>query len=90
MSELDHKKRERKIDVENLTKDQADELSKFLGVEMARIMDEANLKCSELLKSIGYETVISYAIKKIGEPLEIIEEVVKPKKTRKSRKNLAK
>jgi hypothetical protein len=74
---MELKDRERKIDVEKLSIDQADALSAQIGVAIGKIMDEANLKCNQLLNIYGLQTQISYNILKIGE---------KSQKTRKSKK----
>jgi len=84
------KDRIRKIDVDKLSNQQADELSAYIGKEMAKYMDEANNKCNQLLKAVGYETVISYSLKKIGQPIEIIEEKKKTKTKGRPRKKQTK
>lgn len=58
--------RERKIDINNLTPEQADALSAQIGKEIAKIMDEANLKCNKLLNIYGMQTQIGYKIVKLG------------------------
>jgi len=61
------KKRERKVNIDNLLPAQADNISKTIGQELAKIMDEANNKCNELLNIYNLETKISYNIQKIEE-----------------------
>jgi hypothetical protein len=63
---MDVKDRERKVDTSKLTIDQADALSVQIGKEISKIMDEANLKCNELLGIYGLQTKIGYKIVKIG------------------------
>jgi hypothetical protein len=63
---MEVKDRERKVDVNSLSITQADALSVQIGKEIAKIMDEANLKCNELLKIYSLETSIAYKITKIG------------------------
>lgn len=75
--------RERKVDVEKLSIEQADILSQQIGKEIARIMDEANIKCNQILNIYGLQTQIGYQIKPLNEKTE-----EKPKKRgRKSKKN---
>jgi hypothetical protein len=63
---MDVKDRERKVDVNKLSIEQADALSVQIGKEISKIMDEANLKCNQLLGIYGLETQIGYKITKIG------------------------
>ena len=65
-----HKERVRKIDVNQMTIEQADQLQKQLASEMARIMDEANTKCNEMLNIYGLQTKINYQIIQIAEKTE--------------------
>lgn len=62
-----HKRRKRKIDLENLSPEQADKLAKQIGDEIAKIMDEANTKCNEMLRIYGLQTEIGYEIVQIAE-----------------------
>jgi len=64
---MELKDRERKIDIEKLTFEQADALSAQIGKEIARIMDEANIKCNSILNIYGMQTKIGYKITKINE-----------------------
>lgn len=73
---MELKDRQRKIDINSLSPDQADALSAQIGKEIAKIMDEANNKCNALLNIYGLETQIGYKVTKIGE---------KTKKRRKSK-----
>lgn len=57
--------RERKVDVNKLTVEQADQLSMQIGKEISKIMDEANTNCNKLLGIYGLQTKISYEIVKI-------------------------
>lgn len=72
---MELKDRVRKVDIESMSVEQAEALSMQIGREIARIMDEANLKCNELLNIYGMQTQIGYKIVKIGT------------KTRKTKKN---
>lgn len=57
-----HKRRKRKVDVDKLSVEQAEKLSKQIGQEVAKIMDEANSKCNKLLNIYGLQTSIGYEI----------------------------
>lgn len=57
-----HKSRKRQVDLTSLSNDQADQLAKQIGVEIAKIMDEANNKCNDMLKIYGLQTQIGYEI----------------------------
>ena len=46
---MHHSKRERKVDLNKMSMQQAEAISAQIGQEMAKIMDEANLKCNEIL-----------------------------------------
>lgn len=72
---MELKDRERKINVDSLSLEQADALSAQIGKEIARIMDEANIRCNAILNIYGMETKIGYKLTKIG------------KKTKKSSKS---
>jgi hypothetical protein len=50
-----------------MTLEQADSLSVQIGQEMAKIMDEANRKCNEMLNIYGLQTQIHYKIVQIAE-----------------------
>lgn len=73
---MELKDRERKIDINAMSLAQAEALSAQIGKEIAKIMDEANLKCNELLNIYGMQTQIGYKIVKLGTKL---------RKTRKSK-----
>lgn len=62
---MEVKDRERKVDVEKLNLDQVDALSAQIGKEISKIMDEANLKCNQLLNIYGLQTQIGYKITKL-------------------------
>lgn len=62
--------RERKVDVNKMTDEQADELSAQLGREIGRIMDEANLQCNKILNIYGLCTQITYQLRQMGETVE--------------------
>lgn len=73
---MELKDRERKVDINSMTLEQADALSAQIGKEIAKIMDEANLKCNALLNIYGMQTQIGYKVVKLG---------TKPRKSRKSK-----
>ena len=73
---MELKDRERRVDINSMTADQADALSAQIGKEIAKIMDSANLKCNELLNIYGLQTQIGYKIVKIGTKTR------KPRKTK--------
>lgn len=73
---MELKDRERKVDIKSLTPEQADALSAQIGKEIARIMDEANLKCNALLNIYGMQTQIGYKIVELGTKLK------KPRKSK--------
>ncbi len=79
-----HKDRARKIDVNAMTLEQADRLSVEIGKELAKIMDEANLKCNEMLNIYGLQTKIHYKIVQIGEKTE--KKAKSPKRMKKEPK----
>lgn len=85
---MHHSKRERKVDLNKLSMDQADVISQQIGQEMARIMDEANLKCNEILNIYGMQTQIHYKIVPLEVKKEqVVENIKEKKKTgRKSKK----
>ena len=56
------KKRERHIDINKLTTEQADNLSKQIGKSIAIALDIANNKCSEILKPYKLQTAICHMI----------------------------
>jgi hypothetical protein len=56
----------KQIDLNEKTKEQVEALSELLGKEVARIMDEANTKCNNLLRNYGLQTEIGYNITKIN------------------------
>ena len=62
-----YKLRKRKIDLHKISPDQADRMSKQIGDEIARIMDEANNKCNAMLNIYGLQTAIGYKIIKTEE-----------------------
>lgn len=62
-----HKRRKRKIDANKLSPEQADNLGVQIGQEIAKIMDEANLKCNEILGIYGLQTRIGYDIVEISD-----------------------
>lgn len=70
-----HKERVRKIDVNKMTIEQADALSKQIGAEIARLMDECNTKCNEMLNIYGMKTQIHYQIVQLVEKIEEIPKV---------------
>lgn len=73
---MELKDRERKVDIKALTPEQADALSAQIGKEIAKIMDEANLKCNALLNIYGMQTQIGYKIVELGTKLK------KPRKSK--------
>lgn len=75
------KDRVRKVDVSQMTQEQADNLSKQIGAELAKIMDEANKKCNEMLGIYGLQTQIHYKVTQLVEKTE-----EKPKKKSRSKK----
>ena len=74
--------RERKMDINKLSNEQADELSAQLGKEIGRIMDEANLQCNKILNIYGLCTQINYQLKpvEVKQVAEIVEKKPKAKK----------
>ncbi len=62
-----HKRRKRSVDLKSLTIDQADRLGKQMGDEIAKIMDEANNKCNNMLNIYGLQTQIGYEIVQVPE-----------------------
>lgn len=78
----DHKTRERKVDMSKMTIEQADRLSEMIGQELAKIMDEANRKCNEMLNIYGLQTQIHYQIVQIEEKKAEVVEITKEKKKR--------
>lgn len=78
----DYKTRERKIDVSKMTADQADMLGKQIGVELAKIFDEANRKCNEMLNIYNLQTQIHYQIVPLGQKQAEVVEITKEKKKR--------
>ena len=63
------KDRPRKIDVNSMSVEAAERLSKEIGVELAKIMDEANAKCNAMLNIYGLQTQIHYQITQVGEKI---------------------
>lgn len=78
----DYKTRERKVDISKMTLEQADMLSKQIGEEMAKIMDEANRKCNEMLNIYGLQTQIHYQIVPLQPKEAQVVEITKEKKKR--------
>lgn len=70
--------RERKVDVEQLTADQADNLSVLLGEKVKEINDKAVSEVNRILNIYGLEAKMLIKIGKIGG--------FEPKKTRKQEK----
>jgi uncharacterized protein YbcI len=58
------RKRVRKVDVNQMSVEQADKISEAIGKELAKIFDDANEKANELLTIYGLETKLNYQIKK--------------------------
>jgi len=85
---MHHSKRERKVDLNKMSMQQAEAISAQIGQEMAKIMDEANLKCNEILIIYGMQTQIHYKIVPLQENKEQVIENIKekPKRGRKSKK----
>lgn len=59
--------RPRKVDVNALTQEQVDQIQKQIATEMAKIMDDANVKCNAMLNIYGLQTKIHYKIVQISE-----------------------
>lgn len=78
-----YKDRIRKIDVNQMTIEQADALRGQIAKEMARIMDEANTKCNEMLNIYGMQTKINYQIVQMAENTE-----KKPKTVKRMKKDV--
>lgn len=76
-----HRERVRKVDVNAMTQEQADQIQKQIAAEMARIMDEANTKCNEFLNIYGMQSKIHYTITQLVEKTE-----EKPKKAKSVKK----
>lgn len=73
--------RERKVNVEQLTLEQADLLSVQLGEKVKEINDKAIAEANRILNIYGMEAKMAIVIGKMGE-----FDATKTKKTRKSRK----
>lgn len=73
----DHKERVRKVDVNKMSIEQAANLSKMIGAEIARLMDECNSKCNEMLNIYGMQTQIHYQIVQVAEKTQ---ETPKPRR----------
>lgn len=73
--------RERKVDIDKLTPEQADQLSAQIGEKIREIADKAVEDSNRILKIYGMEAKMAIQIGKLGE-----FEEKKPKKTRKPRK----
>ncbi len=76
----DHRERVRKVDVSKMNIEQADNLSKMIGAEIARLMDECNSKCNEMLNIYGMQTQIHYKIVQIAEKTEEKQKTPRRKK----------
>lgn len=61
------KKKQKKVNIKRLTIKQVDDLSKQIGEAIAEVMDEANERCNDILRTYGLQTKISYDIVKIEE-----------------------
>lgn len=85
---IDQSKRERKVDIEKMSGEQADLIGKQIGEAMAKIMDEANRKCNEILNIYGMQTQIQYQIVPlVKNEAQVVENVQENKKKgRKSKK----
>jgi hypothetical protein len=79
----DHKERVRKVDVNQMTISQVEQLQKQLATEMAKIMDEANTKCNQMLNIYGLQSKINYQIVQIAEKTE-----KKPKISKRMKKDV--
>ena len=66
----DHKDRPRKLDISKMSVEQADAISAQIGKEIARLMDECNSKCNEMLNIYGMQTQINYQIVQLAEKTE--------------------
>jgi len=66
-----HTRRKRKINVEDLTLEQIDDISITLGEEVAKVMDEANKKCNKLLNIYGLQTKIGYEMVPYEKPKKV-------------------
>lgn len=73
--------RERKVDIEKLTPEQADQISVQIGEKVKEINNKAVAEVNRLLNIYGMEAKMSIVIAKIG-----AFEVKTPEKTKKPRK----
>lgn len=75
MTDNNHKNRKRQVDVEKLTSKQADELSEQLGVEIAKILDDASDKCNKLLNIYGMTVLLEHKYVKNEDAEKIKKEI---------------
>lgn len=66
--------RKRKVNISNLSNEQVDGLSAQIGKELAKIIDRANIECTEILSSYGFQTII---VQKYTKETEEEKEIVK-------------
>lgn len=79
-----HKRRKRSIDLQKLSPAQVDRMGEQIGDEIAKIMDEANGKCNEMLRIYGLQTAIGYKIVKLEEKAKIKRKTTSNKKVAKA------
>lgn len=79
--------RERKVDIDKLTPEQADEISAQLGSKVREINDKAIGEVNQLLNIYGMEAKMSIVIGKLGE-FDIKKEPKKRKTRKKKKANL--
>ena len=66
---MDHG-RERKVDIEKMSMEEADRLSQMLGAKLRGMLDEAAEKANSLLRIYGMKCKIAYVIEGLPPELE--------------------
>lgn len=77
--------RERKVDVENLGVERADELANQLGEHVRNICDEAVNKANQVLKIYGLEVKMQFSVGALGSFDK--KEEIKPTPKKRGRKS---
>ena len=71
---MNNRKKQEKVDISKLNSEQAEKISEQIGKSIAVILDSANNKSANLLKSLGLQTAIKPTYMPLGaEKLENIK-----------------
>jgi hypothetical protein len=66
---MDHG-RERKVDIENMSAEEADRLSKMLGDKLRALVDETAIRANNMLKIYGMKCKLAFVIEGLPPELE--------------------